>query len=181
MKVLRIFFHLRTNCRILLLPDTHLSIYTNVHNAHMNNHIIYTGGPRAPCATTTREHAWDQVHRAQSHVYVHKTRAQCILPHVGTLRVGRTVHMLSIDFKRKRVGPQYKGTVLFMKMLQYNVMPERVENFYACAAMSETSEKYVRVQDLCTLLAEAPHRSGRDNMIDLVPIAQAFPVSWVVS
>jgi hypothetical protein len=60
-------------------------------------------------------------------------------------------------------------------------MPERVENFYACAEFNETSLKYVRVQDLCTLLAEVNPRTVRANTINLVPIAHAFPVSWVAS
>ena len=89
--------------------------------------------------------------------------------------------MIVINFKRKNVGRQYKGTVLFIKMLQHNVMPERVDNFYECAAISETSVKYVRVQDLCTLLAEVKPRTVSPNMVNLVPIAHAFPVSWVVS
>jgi hypothetical protein len=54
-----------------------------------------------------------------------------------------------------------------------------VENFYACAANSETSVKFVRVQDLCTLLAEVSPRTVNPNMINLVPIAHAFPLSWV--
>lgn len=90
------------------------------------------------------------------------------------------VNMFVITYKRKRVGPKYKGTILFLKMLQHNVMPERVDNFYACAANSETSVVYVRVQDLCTLLAEVAPRTASQNMVNLVPIAHAFPVSWVV-
>lgn len=93
------------------------------------------------------------------------------------------VNMFVINYKRKRVGPKYQGTVLLLKMLQHNVMPERVQNFYACAVNSETSVKYVRVQDLCTLLAEVKPRTESPNMVNLVPIAHAFPVSchWVVS
>lgn len=89
--------------------------------------------------------------------------------------------MFVIPYKRKRVGPKYQGTVLFVKMLQHNVMPERVDNFYVCAENSETSVKYVRVQDLCTLLAEVEPRTPNPNMVNLVPIAHAFPVSWVAS
>ena len=63
----------------------------------------------------------------------------------GVLRVGKLICLYVIPYKRKRVGPKYKGTVLFMKILQHNVMPERVDNFYACAAESETTVKYVRV------------------------------------
>ena len=88
--------------------------------------------------------------------------------------------MCFVRYQRKQVGPKYKGTMLFMTMLQHNVMPERVDNFYACAAISDTSVKYVRVQDLCTQLAEVAPRTERPNMINLVPIAQAFPVSWCV-
>ena len=91
------------------------------------------------------------------------------------------INMFVVTYKRKRLGPKYKGTVLFLKMLEHNVMPERVQNFYACAAISETSVKYVRVQDLCTLLAEVDPRTVSPNMVNLVPIAHAFPVSWVVS
>ena len=83
--------------------------------------------------------------------------------------------MFVVRYQRKQIGRCYKGTVLFMKMLQHNVMPERVDNFYVCAENSATSVKYVRVQDLCTLLAEV------SAMVNLVPIAHAFPVSWVVS
>jgi hypothetical protein len=102
----------------------------------------------------------------------------CVRVHVGVLRVGRTVQVIVITFQRKRMGPKYKGTVLFMKMLQHNVMPERVDNFYACAAVSDTTPKYVRVQDLCTILAEVLPRTVSPNMVNLVPIAHAFPVSW---
>ena len=91
------------------------------------------------------------------------------------------VNMLFITFKRKRVGPKNQGTILFMKVLQNNVMPERVDNVYACAENSETTARYVRVQDLCTLLAAVRPRTVSPNMVNLVPIAHAFPVSWVVS
>jgi hypothetical protein len=87
--------------------------------------------------------------------------------------------MYVVPYKRKAVGRKYKGTILFMKILQHNVMPERVDNFYVCAANSETSVKYVRVQDLCTLLAEVNPRTVNPNMVNLVPIAHAFPLSWV--
>jgi hypothetical protein len=70
---------------------------------------------------------------------------------------------------------------MFMKMLQHNVMPERVDNFYVCADNSDTTIKYVRLQDLCTLLAEADPRTPTPNMLNLVPISHAFPVSWCVS
>ena len=90
-------------------------------------------------------------------------------------------NLIVITYKRKKVGPRYQGTILFMKMMQHNVMPERVDNFYACAAISETSLRYVRVQDLCTLLAEVNPRTVSPNMVNLVPIAHAFPLSWVVS
>ena len=91
------------------------------------------------------------------------------------------VNMFAITYKRKRVGPKYQDTVLFMKMLQHNVMPELVDNFNVCAEISETSVTYVRVQDLCTLLAEVNPRTVNPNMVNLVPIAHAFPVYWVVS
>jgi hypothetical protein len=95
------------------------------------------------------------------------------------VKVGRTVNMFVVKYKRKQLGPKYQGTVLFMKMLQHNVMPERVDNFYVCAEISETSVRYVRVQDLCTLLAEVKPRTYQPGMVSLVPIAHAFPVSWV--
>jgi hypothetical protein len=110
---------------------------------------------------------------------VNEENAHCFFENVGALRVGRMVSLFVVTFKRKHVGPKYQGTVLFVKMLQHNVMPERVDNFYVCVENSETSEKYVRVQDLCTLLAEVKPRSLHPNMINLVPIATAFPVSWV--
>lgn len=89
------------------------------------------------------------------------------------------VRMFVVTYKRKRVGRKYKGTILFLEMLQHNVMPERVDNFYACAEESDTSGRYVRVQDLCTLLAEVKPRTERPSMVNLVPIAHAYPVSWV--
>ena len=95
------------------------------------------------------------------------------------MRVGRMVSLFVVPYKRKQVGPKYQGKILFMKILEHNVMPEKVDNFYACAAISETSVKYVRVQDLCTLLAEVNPRTVDPNMVNLVPIAHAFPVSWV--
>jgi hypothetical protein len=91
------------------------------------------------------------------------------------------VQLVKITYKRKRVGPKNQGTVLFMKMMQHNVMPERVDNFFVCASNSDTTMKYVRVQDLCTLLAEVNPRSDNVNIVNLVPIAHAFPVSWCVS
>jgi len=109
------------------------------------------------------------------------TTTKCIIAHLGVLRVGRMVNLLFIKFKRKRVGPKYQGTILFINMLQHNVAPERIDNFYACEASSETTARYVRVQDLCTLLAEVNPRTVSPNMVNLVPIAHAFPVSWVVS
>jgi len=99
----------------------------------------------------------------------------------GVLKVGKTINLFTLTYKRKRVGPKYQGTMLFLKMLQHNVMPKRVDNFYECAANSATSVAYVRVQDLCTLLAEVKPRSMKPNMVNLVPIAHAFPVSWCVS
>jgi hypothetical protein len=101
--------------------------------------------------------------------------------HAGRLRVGRIVSLFVITYKRKAVGPTYKGTVLFMKVLQHNVMPERVDNFYVCAKNSTTIDKFVRVEDFCTLLAEVDSRSGNPNEVNLVPVAHAFPVSWVQS
>lgn len=95
--------------------------------------------------------------------------------------MGRTVQVIVIDYKRKRVGPKYKGTVLFMKMMQHNVRPESVDNFFVCSEDNEKSLKYVRIQDLCTLLAEVDPRCGKQGLVNLVPIAHAFPVSWCVS
>jgi hypothetical protein len=93
--------------------------------------------------------------------------------------VGRIVNLFVVNYKRKQVGPKYQGKVLFMKIEEHKVTPERVDNFYACAAISATSVKYVRVQDLCTLLAEVKPRTVDPSMLNLVPIAHAFPVSWV--
>jgi hypothetical protein len=101
------------------------------------------------------------------------------LPPTGLLRVGRLDCLYVVPYKRKSVGPKYKGEVLFMRMEEHNVRPENVDNFYACAAISQTSVKYVRVQDLCTLLAEVKPRLVSTTMVNLVPIAHAFPVSWV--
>ena len=162
----------------------------------LNHHLLraYAGGARTPCVTTTLPleglpvlHAhcllvYSCSNSAYIATYVSATRTHIMhsCPS-GTLRVGRMVNMFVITYKRKRVGRKYQGTVLFLKMLQHNVMPERVQNFYVCAAISETSVKYVRVQDLCTLLAEVEPRTVSPNMVNLVPIAHAFPVSWVVS
>jgi hypothetical protein len=89
------------------------------------------------------------------------------------------VQLVATTFKRKSVGRKYKGTVLFMKMLQHDVMPEKVHNYYVCAKNRSTAVQYVRVQDLCTLLAEVPDRAGDANKVNLVPICHAFPVSWI--
>jgi hypothetical protein len=98
---------------------------------------------------------------------------------LGQLRVGRIVNLYVTTYKRRRIGPKYKGTVLFMKVQQHDVIPERVYNFYVCARTSQTSEAFVRVEDMCTLLAEVPAQSGNPAHINLLPIAQAFPLSWV--
>jgi hypothetical protein len=111
----------------------------------------------------------------------HLPTTHCILYHSGQLRVGELVNMFVVTYKRKRVGPKYQGTVLFMKMMQYNVTPKRKANYYECRSVNETSVKYVRVQDLCTLLASVRSNTSRANRINLVPIAQAFPVSWVIA
>lgn len=95
--------------------------------------------------------------------------------------MGKLVNMFVVTYKRKQVGPKYQGTILFMKMLQHNVMPKRVANFYECPAINETSVRYVRVEDLCTLLASVKPHTERPGMVNLVPIAHAFPVSWVIS
>jgi hypothetical protein len=89
------------------------------------------------------------------------------------------VNLFITTYKRKSVGPKYKGTVLYMKIMEHNVRPERIDNFYACARNSETSTKFVRVADLCTLLAEVNDRSGNPNVVNLIPIAHAFPISWI--
>jgi hypothetical protein len=112
-------------------------------------------------------------------VIFHLRRDENFTTCIGVLRVGRIVSLHVVPYKRKRVGPKNKGEMLFMKIKQHNVMPEKVDNFYACAAVSDTSIKYVRVQDLCTLLAEVKPRTVSPNMVNLVPIAHAFPVSWV--
>ena len=149
--------------------------------AFSNSHQINpTGGARTPCATTMIQLEGRTVHSESCIAWERATHTQLILAPIGDLQVGRVVNMCFVRYQRKQVGPKYKGTMLFMTMLQHNVMPERVDNFYACAAISDTSVKYVRVQDLCTLLAEVAPRTESPNMINLVPIAQAFPVSWCV-
>jgi len=89
------------------------------------------------------------------------------------------VNLYIVTFKRKRLGPKYQGTVLFMKMMELKVMPDRVHNFYRCKRNSETTPKYVRVSELCTLLAEVDDHAGVPNMSNLIPIAHAFPISWI--
>ena len=89
--------------------------------------------------------------------------------------MGRLVSLYVVPYQRKSVGPKYKGEVLFMRMKELNVMPETVDNFYACAANSQTSIKYVRVQDLCTLLAEVRPRFVNPTMVKLVPVAMLSP------
>ena len=91
------------------------------------------------------------------------------------------VSLFVVPYKRKNVGPKYKGEVLFLRMQEHNVRPENVDNFYACASVSATSVKYVRVQDLCTLLAEVKPRTVNPSVVNLVPITHAFPVSWIES
>jgi hypothetical protein len=93
--------------------------------------------------------------------------------------VGRIVNLFVASYKRKTLGPKYQGTVLFMKVLEHKVMPERVDNFYVCANNSETSPKFVRIEDFCTLLAEVKARSEKPNEVNLVPVAHAFPMSWM--
>jgi hypothetical protein len=100
---------------------------------------------------------------------------------VGVLQVGKLDSLFIVPYQRKSVGPKYKGEMLFMRMHQHNVRPENVDNFYACAAASTTSVKYVRVQDLCTILAKVKTRVPNPAMVNLVPIAHAFPVSWIAS
>ena len=95
--------------------------------------------------------------------------------------MGRLDSLFVVPYKRKRIGPKNKGEILFMRMKQHNVRPENIDNFYACAAASSTSIKYVRVQDLCTILAEVKPRVPNHAMVNLVPIAHAFPVSWIAS
>jgi hypothetical protein len=97
----------------------------------------------------------------------------------GRLRVGKVIQLVVTTYQRKTVGPRYKGVVLFVKMLEYNVMPERVDNFYVCPPENESSLKFVRVEDLCTLLAQVKPRTGNVNEVNLVPIAHAFPVMWI--
>ena len=103
---------------------------------------------------------------------------------VGRLRVGRMVNLFVVSFQRKALGPKYKGTVLLMCMEEHLVMPESVENYYRCASDSTTANVFVRVADLCTLLAEVPDRPCREHlgdpdMVNLIPLATAFPVSWI--
>ena len=87
--------------------------------------------------------------------------------------------LCSVDFKRKTLGPKNKGTVLFLRIMQHNVMPTRVDNLYVSTKHNETTEKFVPVQNMNSLLAEVPPRSGHPDMVTLIPIARAFPVSWV--
>ena len=95
--------------------------------------------------------------------------------------MGKLDSLFVVPYKRKSVGPKYKGEILFMRMKEHNVRPENVDNFYACASASTTSLKYFRVQDLCTLLAEVKPFTVNPAMVNLVPIAHAFPVSWIAS
>ena len=97
----------------------------------------------------------------------------------GPLRVGRIMNLHVTTYKRKSIGPKYQGTVLFMRIMENTVMPERIDNFYECARQCTTSPKFVRVQDLCTLMAEVDARSGNPLLVNLIPIATAFPVSWI--
>ena len=89
------------------------------------------------------------------------------------------VNLLATTYKRKNVGRKYKGTVLFLKIMQHNVMPRRVSNYYVSPRLRETTAKYVPVQNMCTLLAEVNSQSGDENQVNLIPISVAFPVSWV--
>lgn len=103
---------------------------------------------------------------------------------VGRLRVGRLQNLFVVSYQRRTLGPKYKGAFLLMCMEQHLVMPQRVDNFYRCAKDSATETVFVRVEDLCTLLAEVPDRPSREHlgdpdMVNLLPLAHAFPVSWI--
>jgi hypothetical protein len=98
--------------------------------------------------------------------------------------VGRIVDLHITPYRRNRLGPKFKGNLLHMRIEQNVVMPERIGNFYRCKKDAETNTVFVRVADLCTLLAEVPDRpckehSGDPSMINILPLAHAFPVSWI--
>jgi hypothetical protein len=95
------------------------------------------------------------------------------------VRVGKIINLYVTSYKRNSLGPKYKGVLMFMLVDQHKVMPERIDNFYSCAADSETSLKFVNVEDLCTLLSLVNARSGDPTMVNLVPVAHAFPISWI--
>jgi hypothetical protein len=99
--------------------------------------------------------------------------------HAGHMRVGRMVKLHIATYQRLRVGPKYAGRVLFMEVQELTEMPERVENFYVCAKHAETSRRYVAVENMCTLLADVDDRYDDPNIVNLVPLTHAFPVSWV--
>jgi hypothetical protein len=82
-------------------------------------------------------------------------------------------------FKRKQMGRKYQGKVLFMLVLERSRIPVKVDNYYVCDRVANTTEKYVRVSDMCALLAEVDDRDANPSKINLVPIAHAFPISWI--
>ena len=95
------------------------------------------------------------------------------------MRVGRIIKLHVTSYQRKSIGPKFRGPLMFMQVEQHKVMPERIDNFYSCAKDSETSPRFVHVENLCTLLASVADRSENPSMVNLIPIAQAFPVSWI--
>jgi hypothetical protein len=95
------------------------------------------------------------------------------------LRVGRIEYLVVTTYKRKRVGPKYQGKVLFMKVHQNTIVPKKVDNYYVCARKPATTAQYVRVEDMCTLLAEVDDREGDSAVVNLVPITTVFPISWI--
>ena len=82
-------------------------------------------------------------------------------------------------FQAQAHGPQVPGHGPLLLVLENNVVPVKVDNFYVCDRETNTSEKYVRVSDMCALLAEVDDRTGNPNKHNLLPIAHAFPISWI--
>ena len=89
------------------------------------------------------------------------------------------VNLAVTTYQRKNVGRKYKGTVLFLRILEYTNTPTKVENYFVCSRISRTVERWVRVEDMCTLFAEVDDKDGDEAKVNLLSISHAFPVSWI--
>ena len=97
----------------------------------------------------------------------------------GQLRVGMIVNLYVTTYKRKAIGPKYQGKMLYMMVRERIVVPERVGNYWVCPKVGLTEVKFVNLTDMCTLLADVDDNKGDVDVMNLVPLCHAFPVSWI--